>query len=205
MGVDLAAFHPGDRDVAAHALGTEPSRPLVVQVGNLIERKNPLRLAAAVGAVRARRGSGELWIAGAGPLAPELRGQAHVRLLGAVDPALVPRILRAADCAALVAVREGYGLAALEAAACGVPLVVSAGVPVAADLPATAAVPVDPLDVDAIAAGIEAALRLRRVDPAGLAVAAEHGVDRQAARLLEVLRAAVAGRSPHRAPAAAAR
>lgn len=186
-GIDLGVFAPGDRDVAAHAFGSEPSRPLVVQPANLIERKNPRRLAAAVALVRERRGGGELWIAGAGPLADELRALPHVRLLGAVEPAVVARALRAADVAAYVTLKEGYGLGALEAVACGVPLVVSRGIPVASDVPAAAGVRVDPTDVASIAAGIEAALELGRVTPAGLAAAAAHGVDLQAARLAAVL------------------
>jgi glycosyltransferase involved in cell wall biosynthesis len=186
-GIDVGVFTPGDRDVAAHAFGTEPSRPLVVQVANLIERKNPRRLAAAVARVRERRGGGELWIAGAGPLADELRALPYVRLLGAVEPAVAARALRAADVAAYVTLKEGYGLGALEAVACGVPLVVSAGIPVAADVPAAAGVRVDPTDVDAMAAGIEAALALQRATPEGLAAAAAHAVDGQAARLADVL------------------
>jgi glycosyltransferase involved in cell wall biosynthesis len=159
----------------------------VVQVGNLIERKNPERLALAVAEVRRRRGGGELWIAGDGPLAERLEGLPHVRLLGAVAADRIPDLLHRADVAALVSLREGYGLGALEAVACGVPLVVSRTVPVAEDLPVTAAIPVDPLDEQAIADGIERALDLRRDDPAGQSVADLHAVDRQAERLLALL------------------
>ncbi|CAA9528321.1 MAG: hypothetical protein AVDCRST_MAG79-696 [uncultured Thermoleophilia bacterium] len=195
VGVDRRIFHPGDRDVAAHALGPEPDRPLVVQVGNLIDRKNPVRLAEAVALLRERRGAGELWIAGDGPLAGRLAEASHVRLLGAVAPDDIPRVLRAADCAALVALREGYGLGAIEAVACGVPTVVSAGIPVAADLPVEAAVAVEPESVVAIADGLERALGLPRNAPAGQAVADEHALDRQADRLLEVLARVVEDRA----------
>ena len=182
MGVDLAAFSPGDRDVAAHALGPEPSRPLVVQVGI----KNADRLAAAVALVRERSGGGTLWLVGPGaaPVAP------HVRALGRVDPGAVARVLRAADCAALVSEREGYGLAALEALACGVPLVVARDIPVAADVPETAGVQVDAGDPDSIADGIERALALTRGDAAGLAAAAAHDIHVQARLVLDVLFAA---------------
>jgi glycosyltransferase involved in cell wall biosynthesis len=187
VGVDRRLFHPGDRDVAAHALGPEPDRPLVVQIGNLIERKNPLRLAEAVAVLRERRGGGELWIAGDGPLATSLADLPHVRLLGAVAPETIPRVLRAADCATLVALREGYGLGALEAVACGVPTVVSVGVPVAADLPASAAVTVDPRvgHRDRRRARTRPAPAARRAR--GQAAADGHALDRQAARLLALL------------------
>jgi glycosyltransferase involved in cell wall biosynthesis len=183
MGVDTTVFRPGEQDVAAHSFGPEPSRPLVVQVANLIERKNPRRLAEAVGLLRERRGGGELWIAGAGPLAAELGTVPYVRLLGAIQPEAVARALRAADVAAYVTLKEGYGLGAIEAVACGVPLVVSDRIPVADDLPPVAAIRVDPADVPAMASALERALELPRAPAAGLAVAADHAVDRQAERL----------------------
>jgi teichuronic acid biosynthesis glycosyltransferase TuaC len=189
MGVDVATFHPGDRDVATHGFGPEPSRPLVVQVANLIERKNPRRLAEAVAVLRGRGGGGELWIAGSGPLRDELAAMPHVRLLGAIQPEAVARALRAADVAAYVTLKEGYGLGAFEAVACGIPLVVSNTIPVAADLPTEAAVSVDPTDVAAIADALEVALRLPRAPAAGLAAAAAHAVDRQAQRLADVVAA----------------
>ena len=188
-GVDRVRFRPGAGD--ASAFGSEPSRPLIVQVGNLIERKNPERLARAVERLRAETGGGELWIAGDGPLAERLRGLDHVRLLGAVAPERIPDLLRAADAAALVALSEGYGLGAIEAVACGVPLVVSHTAPVAHELPASAAVRVDPTDEDAILAGLRTALGLARDDPAGQAVADRHADVVQARRLLDVLEAAV--------------
>jgi glycosyltransferase involved in cell wall biosynthesis len=183
MGVDTDVFRPGAQDVAAHSFGPEPSRPLVVQVANLIERKNPRRLADAVGLLRERRGGGELWIAGAGPLEAELAAIPHVRLLGAMQPEAVARALRAADVAAYVTLREGYGLGALEAVACGVPLVVSDRIPVAADVPPEAAIAVDPTDPLAIADALERALELPRATAAGLATAADHAMGRQAERL----------------------
>jgi teichuronic acid biosynthesis glycosyltransferase TuaC len=185
VGVDRALFRPGEVDGARFAPAA--SRPLIVQVGNLIERKNPERLAAAVAEVRRRRGGGELWIAGDGPLAARLQDLAHVRLLGAVVADDIPDLLRHADAAALVSLREGYGLGALEAVACGVPLVLSADIPVAADLPPTSAVPVDQYDVQAIADGIERALDLVRNDPAGQAIADAHATTVQAQRLLDLV------------------
>jgi teichuronic acid biosynthesis glycosyltransferase TuaC len=186
VGVDRRIFRPGAPTLEG---AVSPSRPLVVQIGNLIERKNPERLARAVAEVRRRRGGGELWIAGDGPLADRLRDLPHVRLLGAVPADRIPGLLCGADVAALVSLREGYGLGALEAVACGVPLVVARDVPVAADLPASAAVSVDQYSEASIADGIEQALTLVRDDPAGQAVADRHDVDRQAQRLLALVAA----------------
>lgn len=172
MGVDRAAFRPGDRDIAASASGPDPQRPLIVQVGV----KNGQRLAEAVASI-----GGELWLVGPGE--PVM----GARMVGAVAPADVARYLRAADVAAFVPEREGYGLAALEATACGLPVVVSRTVPVAADLPPSAAVVVDPTSAEQIAAGLRSALALPRDDPAGQAAADANGVDAMAARLLHAL------------------
>jgi glycosyltransferase involved in cell wall biosynthesis len=172
MGVDRQDFRPGDQEIATLALGPEPRRPLVVQVGV----KNGSALAAATAELH-----GELWLAGPG--APV----AGARMLGILPPDAIPRVLRAADVAAFVSEREGYGLGALEAMACGVPLVVSRTIPVAADLPPAAAVAVDPSDPAAIATGLRAALTLDRGDPAGQAAADANGVDAMAARLLHAL------------------
>lgn len=184
-GVDRALFRPGAADLSP--FGAAPSRPLIVQIGNLIERKNPERLAAAAKRLFAERGGGELWIAGTGPLAEQLEGVLHVRLLGAVRPDQVPALLRGADVATLVALSEGYGLGALEAVACGVPVVVSQTAPVARDLPATAAVQVDPYSEDAILEGLRTGLDLAREDPAGQATADAHADVVQARRLADLL------------------
>lgn len=194
MGVDTRIFRPGDRDIAAATFGPPPSRPLIVQIGNLIERKNPERLADAFALVRERHGGGELWIVGDGPLADRLGGRPGVRLLGAVTQPEVARILRAADVGALVSLREGYGLGAIEAVACGLPVVVSASIPVAAALPASAAVPVDPTSVEDIARGIGEALALTRSDPGGLAAAEARSVRASTRRLLDIVTAIAASR-----------
>jgi glycosyltransferase involved in cell wall biosynthesis len=187
MGVSTDVFHPGDRDLAAAALGEMPQRPLIVQVG----RKNVDRLVEAVAIVRTKHPTATLWVAGGQPSTDASR---HVRFLGSVAPSRVGRLLRAGDCACLVSEREGYGLAALEAVACGVPTVVSVTAPVARDLPATCAVTADPLSPAAIADAIERALRLSRDDAAGLAVAQRHAVAAQAERVLAVIDATVAAR-----------
>ncbi len=172
MGVDRTAFRPGDRDIATCGLGPDPRRPLVVQVGV----KNGAALAQAVAGI-----GGELWLVGAGA---EVQG---ARMLGLVPPRDVPRVLRAADVAAFVPAREGYGLGALEAMACGLPVVVSRTIPVAVDLPAACSVLVDPDDAAAIGAALETALRMARDDPAGQTAADQHSVDAMAARLLAAL------------------
>jgi glycosyltransferase-like protein len=57
--------------------------------------------------------------------AVELGVEAHVRVLGPLEPAVMERLFRAADAFAFPSIREGFGLAALEALAAEVPVVAS--------------------------------------------------------------------------------
>ncbi len=184
-GVDRFLFRPGVGDLSS--FGPAPQRPLIVQVGNLIERKNPERLARAAARLFTEQGGGALWIAGTGPLDQQLKTMPHVRLLGAVAPTKIPDLLRGADVATLVALSEGYGLGALEAMACGTPVVVSQQAPVAHDLPATAAIRVDPYSEDAILVGLRAALQLQHNDAAGQAAADAQADVVQVRRLADLL------------------
>ena len=98
--------------------------------------------------------------------------------------------LRGADAACLVSEREGFGLAALEALACGRPVVLSrtaGAAPLVED--GVTGVMCDPLDVDSIAAALEAAPALR---PGAVAeaVAAPYAVGRESRRVAAILAAA---------------
>jgi glycosyltransferase involved in cell wall biosynthesis len=193
MGVDLQVFRPADHEVCRHAVAAPADGPLVVQVG----AKNVDVLAEAVSILRLRRPGAELWVVGGASPGPGPRG---ARMLGRLDPDAVARYLRAADCAAFVSLREGYGLGALEAVACGVPLVVSASLPVVGDLPAGSIEAVDPRDASAIAEALERCLGLPRDDPSSLAAVAGQGTDAMAARTLAFLERCVAARKPRPLP-----
>ena len=67
MGVDMERFVPGDRGQARARLGLPAAGPLVLAVGGLTERKNPLGLLQAFARVRTRRPGGA---AGAGGRRP---------------------------------------------------------------------------------------------------------------------------------------
>ena len=126
----------------------------VLAVGTLEPRKNLGRLVEAT-----RRLGVELRIVGA-------RGwgrvdvAAGVQALGFVEDAELARLYRGAACLAYPSLYEGFGIPIVEAMACGTPVVTSAG-GATEETAGGAAVLVDPLDPDAIAAGIEAA-RARR-------------------------------------------
>jgi glycosyltransferase involved in cell wall biosynthesis len=70
MGVDLGRFRPADRAGARHRLGLPSRGELVLAVGALSERKNPLTLLQAVARLRAARPQARLALVGDGPLAP---------------------------------------------------------------------------------------------------------------------------------------
>jgi glycosyltransferase involved in cell wall biosynthesis len=201
-GVDLSRFHPGDREVAAAAVGWQASGPRVCQVGNLVEVKNPLRLLEAFAELRLQRPGAALALVGDGPLRAEIVVRAGslgissaVTLAGEVGGDEVPRWFRAAHVCALPSLREGFGLAAVEALACGRPVALSraAGAAPLVREGVTGAL-LDPLDVVSITAAISRAADL---EPGAVAVdsVSAYSTEREMARLADVLAEAV-GRRP---------
>jgi glycosyltransferase involved in cell wall biosynthesis len=136
----------------------------VLAVATLEPRKN---LARAVDA--ARQAGVELRVVGA-------RGWGGVDVegwLGEIPDAELASLYRGARCLLYPSLYEGFGLPVLEAMACGTPVVTSSATAME-EVAGGAAVLVDPLDVAAIAAGIEEAQRRREeLVPAGIARAGE--------------------------------
>ncbi len=125
-GVDLEQFHPLDRQEARRALGL--TRPTLLSVGHLIERKGHHRVIKAM----CQLPEFDLLIVGEGEECTHLEqlaqslGVAHrVRLLGAVGHREIARIYSAADTLVLASSREGWANVLLEAMACGTPVVAS--------------------------------------------------------------------------------
>jgi glycosyltransferase involved in cell wall biosynthesis len=149
------AFSPGD---AARA------GDYVLAVGTLEPRKNLGRVVEA-----AARAGVELRVAGA-------RGWGGVDTagwLGEVDDVALVELYRGARALVYPSLYEGFGIPVLEAMACGTPVVTSRG-GATEEVAGGAAVLVDPLDVESIAAGIaEADARRDELRALGLARAAE--------------------------------
>jgi glycosyltransferase involved in cell wall biosynthesis len=125
-GVDLALFRPVDRGLARRTLGL--SRPTLLSVGFLIERKGHDRV---IGALRDLPEC-DLLIVGEGPERPRLEQLAssigvadRIRFLGARPHRELPDIYRAADALVLASSREGWANVLLEAMACGTPVIAS--------------------------------------------------------------------------------
>src|SRR6266481_6915182 len=125
-GVDLSTFRPTDRTVARQRLAL--TRPTLLSVGHLIERKGHDRVIEAMRHLP----DFDLIIVGEGP---QREGLGHlvrrvgvadqVRFLGSRPHAMLPEVYGAADALVLASSREGWANVLLEAMACGTPVVAS--------------------------------------------------------------------------------
>jgi glycosyltransferase involved in cell wall biosynthesis len=158
----------------------------VLAVGTLEPRKNLDRLVGAF--ERAGLNGTRLLVTGArgwGDVDPV--GES-VEWLGFVPDEELARLYRGARCVAYVSAYEGFGLPVLEAMACGAP-VVAASTGAGPEVGGEAAVLVDPLDGDAIAAGLVQAIdRADELRERGLARAREFDWQRVADATVEVYR-----------------
>jgi glycosyltransferase involved in cell wall biosynthesis len=181
-GVDLERF-----TVAPPPDG--PARFLCI--GALEERKNVVRLADAF--ARADLDGATLAFAGDGSLRDALAGRAGIRLLGRVPHADVPRLVAESHVVCQPSLIEPLGQALLEGMAAGRSVVATriGGPP--EFVPPAAGILVDPLDVDALAAGLERAARLPRPNDAAREAATGHDVRRQAERIEAILSRAARG------------
>ncbi len=205
MGVDVTRFRPADRSDARTRLGLGAG-PLVLAVGGLTERKNPLRLLQAFRQVHGAHPDATMAFVGDGPLAGSIRAGATrwglddaLVMPGALPNHAVADWLAASDVLALPSLVEPLGVVALEALASGRP-VAATRVGGAVEVVGRAGATVDPLDPGSIARGL---LRLIADPPTPAicrAAAEAHSVQRQAARVVSVLRGAVNRRASLRSP-----
>ena len=182
-GVDLERFAPREAGPIRGRLGWAGEPPFYLCAGRLDARKNVLRLADAFG----RLEQGSLAFVGDGASRPRLVGRAGVRLVGRVPHVEVADWIAACDVLCQPSLIEPFGQAILEALASGRPVVATRiGGPPELVRPG-AGVLVDPASVDSIEAGLRAAAELPVPNSEARAIAEEHDVRRQTARIAEVL------------------
>ncbi|MCC6407312.1 MAG: glycosyltransferase [Planctomycetes bacterium] len=130
-GVDLTLFAPRDRNALRAELGLDPALAVVLVVGHLIERKDPLlALRSFLAWTKSTAPFAKLVFIGRGPLEETVRaaaadaGMAHaVELAGEKPPSELAKWYGAADALLLTSSREGRPNVVLEALASGLPVV----------------------------------------------------------------------------------
>ena len=172
------------------AQGEAAAGDYILAVSTLEPRKNLPRLVEAYR--RARLNGLELLVAGA-PGWGDVRVEGDgIRLLGEVQDVELARLYRGARCVAYVSLYEGFGLPILEAMACGAPVVAGRN-GASEEIAGSAAVLVDPLDPDAIAAGLAEAIdRADELRALGLQRARAYDWREVASATVEVYREAAA-------------
>ena len=198
MGVDARRFAIGDRAAARERLGLPADVPVVLAVGGLNERKNPLGLMRAFALLREQVPDARLAFVGSGPLAGAVDSQARrmgldevVIRTGLVPNSAVTDWMTACDVAALVSLVEPLGVAALEAMASGRPVVGTEVGGLKEVVPdGVAGVIVDPRDDAAIASALQRMIAAPPEAATCRDAAMAHSLDIETDRVLEVLAAA---------------
>lgn len=193
MGVDLTRFSLHDRASARERLSLPADVPVLLAVGGLNERKNPLRLLQAFEHVRSRHPHARLVYVGDGPLADALRSavstrglDAAVHLTGSLPPSEVAHWMAACSLLVLPSLVEPLGVVALEALASGRP-VVATQIGGTREVIGRAGTLVDPYDPRSISQGILSVLAAPPTPTQCRQTAEAHGVDRQAGRVADIL------------------
>jgi len=157
--------------------------PRFLCIGALTERKNVVRLADAF----ERLAEGTLTFLGDGELRGRLEGRPDVELAGAVTHDEIPAWIARAHVICQPSLVEPFGQVLLEAMAMQRPVLGTAvGGPRELVTEATGAL-ADPYSVESIRDGLQRAIALGVPNPAGRAVAAEHDLSTQVARIERVL------------------
>jgi glycosyltransferase involved in cell wall biosynthesis len=180
-GVDLDQFAPRPRG--------DDVRPHFVCIGSLTERKQVVALADAF----ARLGEGRLTFVGDGPLRPALEGRPDVELAGRVAHDQVPAWIARADVVCQPSLVEPFGQALLEAMAMERAVVATVHGGPAEFVTSEVGVLVEPSDGESLVKALSGAASLGTPLPAAREAASQHDVRRQAARMADVLAAALAG------------
>jgi len=203
MGVDTGRFTIGDRAAARAGLGLPADVPVVLAVGGLTERKNPLGLVQAFARLHGDLPDARLVFVGDGPLAGAIDAGARrlgvsdaVMRTGVLSNAAVTHWMTAADVVAQVSLVEPLGVAALEALASGRPVVGTSVGGLREVVPhGVAGEIVDPRDPIATAAALRRMIDAPPSAQACRAAAMAHSLDHETDRVLGILEAAAQTRA----------
>ncbi|HRI62645.1 MAG TPA: glycosyltransferase family 1 protein [Polyangium sp.] len=198
-GVDTAKFAPPSPNEPRNHKSAFDS-PYVLYLGRLEHPgKNHVRLVQAFAASELTKNH-SLVLAGADwgarariqELVTHLGISGRVHFTGFVPDKLVPKLVAGADVVAMVGLREGFGLPALEALAAGRPLLVS-NTGALTEVTGNLAVHCNPFDCNSIRSALEKAISdpevRRRANEEGPRWAREYDWDKTAASLLAICRA----------------
>ncbi|MDN5849896.1 MAG: glycosyltransferase [Nitrococcus sp.] len=133
-GVDVARFHPVDKQAARRRLGLAADARLLITVGGLVERKGQHRVIQCLPRLLRRIPNLHYLIVGGAStegdwghrlqrLAHQLNIADHVTFCGVVEPDELRWPLSAADAFVLATRGEGWANVLLEAMSCGLPVV----------------------------------------------------------------------------------
>jgi glycosyltransferase involved in cell wall biosynthesis len=200
MGVNMAEFTVRNRTAARTRLGLAAAGPLVLAVGGLTERKDPLTLLLAFARLRETHPDARLAFVGDGPLrnsilqgVERLALHGSVILTGAIAHDAVGDWMAASDLLALVSRTEPLGVVVLESLASGRPVVATREGGAREVLPPDCGALIPPGNPLAIADALREVLA-RTPSPHACRAAANHNsLASQAAIVESVLAGAVAG------------
>ena len=161
--IDAGEYHPVPRADARRRLGIGDER-LLLTLGNLIPRKDPLTFVRAVGMLRDAGEPVRAAMVGEGPEKPAVRAlidelglEDVIDLVGHVPQESINDYYTAADVYVFPSIMETWGLAAVEAMLCGTPVVGTFGV-MPEVVPDFAGIYVPSHDPTDLAAGLSRAL-----------------------------------------------
>jgi glycosyltransferase involved in cell wall biosynthesis len=181
-GVDPLVFKAGSRMEARRKLGLDPTRPVLLFIGNLLPVKGIDILLQSCALLKRSDFDFELHIIGRGPLQGQIEKQIEtehlqdrVRLQGSIPNDHLADWYRAASLFVLPSRSEGVPNVLLEAAACGTPFVASnvGGIPEIAHLGSSRLFEVE--DINGLASSIRAKLMDGTLDTQVKPAARTHG------------------------------
>lgn len=130
IGVDDELFYPREREIFRGKVGIREEDPLIIYVGILEDRRDPLSLIDAMSLVIKNIPNANLLIIGDGPLKGEVLErikeknlESNIKILSKIPNAEMPYVYSSADLFVLLSQFEIFGMVILESMACATPVI----------------------------------------------------------------------------------